>query len=79
MADTPYKYTVCPPQEAPKQFTASCREMGELLKASPDGDLTIDDRRNGYWQTWDGRRVEVAPLEELVHAMAVSAKERTDG
>ena len=30
MAKLPYTWTICPDQEAPKQFTASCKDMGEL-------------------------------------------------
>lgn len=37
MAQLPYTYTICPPQEEPKRFTASCKEMGILLSHSPNG------------------------------------------
>ena len=57
MAQLPYTYTICPPQEEPKRFTASCKEMGILLSNSPDGNLTIDDRRNGLWESWEGKGV----------------------
>jgi hypothetical protein len=69
MAKLPYTYTICPPGPEPKQFTASCTQMGQLLKDSPNGDLTIDQRRGGAWQSWDGRRLEIAPLEEIVSEM----------
>ena len=73
MAKLPYVYTICPTQEAPKRFTASCAEMGVLLRNSPDGDLTIDDRRNGLWQSWEGRPMG-ANIEDLMEA---ARKERT--
>ena len=69
MAKLPYTYTVCPTQEDPKQFTASCSEMGLLLKGSINGDLTIDDRRNGAWQAWDGKGVAAIPFEEAIRAI----------
>lgn len=69
MAQLPYTYTLCPPGPEPKQFTASCSQMGQLLKDSPNGDLTIDQRRGGMWESWQGRRVEIAPIEEIVSAM----------
>ena len=69
MAQLPYTYTLCPPGPEPKAFTASCQQMGQLLKDSPNGDLTIDQRRGGMWESWQGRRVEIAPIEEIVSAM----------
>lgn len=64
MAQLPYTYTICPPQEEPKRFTASCKEMGILLSHSPNGDLTIDDRRNGLWESWEGKGVAAEPIED---------------
>ena len=73
MAKLPYTYTICPTQEAPKRFTASCKEMGVLLRNSPDGDLTIDDRRNGLWESWEGKGV-VEPIENRLHKLVRGAK-----
>jgi len=66
MAKLPYTFTICPDQEAPKNFTASCAEMGVLLMNSPDGDLTINQRRLGVWDAWTGGGLD-APLEEKLH------------
>lgn len=49
MAKLPYTYTICPPGPEPVRFTASCKEMGLMLKGSPNGDLTIDERRELWW------------------------------
>jgi hypothetical protein len=68
MAKLPYTFTICPDQEAPKNFTASCSEMGVLLKSSPNGDLTINQKRLGMWDSWTGGGVD-APIEEKLHAM----------
>ena len=73
MAKLPYTYTICPDQEAPKNFTASCREMGELLRHSPDGDLTINQKRIGMWESWLGGGVD-APIEEKLHALVRKEK-----
>jgi len=73
MAKLPYTYTICPDQEAPKNFTASCAEMGRLLRSSINGDLTIDDRRNGAWQSWEDGGVGI-PIEDVLHAMVSSAR-----
>ena len=67
MAKLPYTFTVCPPDEAPKQFTASCAEIGRLLKTSINGDLTIDVRRNDMWQSW-GRSAVGPNMEDRLHA-----------
>lgn len=72
MAKLPYTYTICPPQEEPKRFTANCKEMGELLSNSPDGNLTIDDRRNGLWESWEGKGVAAEPFEDTLHRIARS-------
>jgi hypothetical protein len=77
MAKLPYIYTICPTQEAPKRFTASCAEMGILLSQSPDGDLTIDDRRNGLWESWEGKGVAAEPIEDSLHKIIRSARNDT--
>lgn len=74
MAKLPYTFTVCPPDEAPKQITASCAEIGRLLKNSINGDLTIDVRRNDMWQSW-GRTVG-PNIEDRLHALI---KEKNGG
>ena len=66
MAKLPYTYTICPDQEAPKQFTASCADMGRLLKDSPNGDLTINQKRLGMWDSWTGGGLDI-PIEEKLH------------
>jgi hypothetical protein len=68
MAKLPYTYTICPDQEEPKRFTASCKDMGELLRHSPDGDLTINQKRLGMWDSWTGGGVDI-PIEEKLHNM----------
>ena len=68
MAKLPYTYTICPDQEEPKRFTASCKDMGELLRHSPDGDLTINQKRLGMWDAWTGGGVDI-PIEEKLHNM----------
>ena len=75
MAKLPYIFTVCPPDEAPKQITASCAEIGRLLKNSIDGDLTIDVRRNDMWQSW-GRSAVSPNMEDRLHALI---KEKNGG
>jgi hypothetical protein len=72
MAQLPYTYTICPPQEEPKRFTASCKEMGILLSHSPNGDLTIDDRRNGLWESWEGKGVAAEPFEDTLQKIVRS-------
>ena len=74
VAELPYKFTICSPEEAPKQITASCALIGMLLKTSIDGDLTIDDRRNGYWQSWENRPLVDSPIEARVHDMIKERK-----
>jgi hypothetical protein len=73
MAKLPYTFTICPDQEAPKNFTASCAEMGVLLMNSPDGDLTINQRRLGAWDAWTGGGLD-APLEEKLHDLVQKGK-----
>jgi hypothetical protein len=67
MAKLPYTYTICPDEEAPKQFTASCADMGRLLKRSPDGDLTINQKRTATWDAWSGNHM--GHVEEKLHEM----------
>jgi hypothetical protein len=73
MAKLPYTYTVCPDQEAPTQFTASCAEMGRLLKSSPDGDLTINQKRSATWDMWSGNHM--GAIEEKLHEIAQRKKQ----
>ena len=73
MAKLPYTYTICPDQEEPKRFTASCKDMGELLRHSPDGDLTINQKRLGMWDSWTGGGVDI-PIEEKLHNMLEKRK-----
>ena len=73
MAKLPYTFTVCPPDEAPKQITASCAEIGRLLKTSINGDLTIDVRRNDMWQSW-GRSAVGPNMEDRLHALIKEKK-----
>jgi len=73
MAKLPYTYTICPDQEEPKRFTASCADMGLLLKQSPDGDLTINQKRLGMWDSWTGGGVDI-PIEEKLHNMLEKRK-----
>jgi hypothetical protein len=70
MAKLPYTFTVCPPDEAPKQITASCAEIGRLLKTSINGDLTIDVRRNDMW----GRGAVGPNIEDRLHALIKGKK-----
>lgn len=75
MAKLPYTFTICPDQEAPKNFTASCREMGQLLKGSPNGDLTINQKRTATWDAWSGNHMGM--IEDVLHAMCADNKENT--
>ncbi len=43
MAKLPYIFTICPTQEAPKQYTAMTKQLVNALKHG--NDLTIDQRR----------------------------------
>jgi long-subunit acyl-CoA synthetase (AMP-forming) len=43
--------------------------MGIQLQNSPDGNLTIDDRRNGLWQSWEGKGVAAEPIEDSLHKL----------
>lgn len=72
MAKLPYTITICPDQEPPKRFTASCREMGELLKNSPNADLTINNRI--AWDSWTNRPLQPASIEEMLSEMCKPEK-----
>jgi hypothetical protein len=72
MAKLPYTYTICPDQEEPKKFTASCLEMGMLLMNSIDGDLTINQKRTATWDAWSGNHM--GSIEEKLHEMALKNK-----
>lgn len=72
MAKLPYTITICPDGPEPAKFTASCREMGELLKNSPDGDLTINNRV--VWDSWTNRPLQPAPIEDMLRAMVKPEK-----
>jgi len=78
MAQLPYTYTytICPPQEEPKRFTASCKEMGELLRHSLNGDLTINQKRTATWDMWSGNHMGV--IEEKLHEICTKNKEKKD-
>ena len=72
MAKLPYTYTICPDQEPPKQFTASCADMGRLLKNSPDGDLTINQKRTATWDVWSGNHM--GTIKKALHAIREQRK-----
>ena len=74
MAKLPYTYTICPDQESPKNFTASCKDMGVLLMNSPDGDLTINQKRIATWDMWSGNHMGL--IEEKLHEMCKKNKEK---
>jgi len=74
VAKLPYTFTICPDQEAPKNFTASCKDMGELLRNSPNGDLTINQKRTATWDAWSGNHMGM--IEEKLHEMCQRNKEK---
>jgi len=76
MAKLPYTYTICPDQEAPKQFTASCKDMGELLRHSPNGDLTINQKRTATWDMWSGNHM--GPFWRYIGKLCYLCKEHED-
>ena len=78
MAKLPYTWTIVPPNEPPeKPFTASSKEIGRLLKNSPNGDLTINQTRNTLWQSWT-EDVSAKPLELRIREMCeAKLKENT--
>ena len=69
MAKLPYTFTICPPNDPPKQFTVASTEMLLMVKNSVNGDLTIDDRRNGAWQSWEGRPMGANIEDELARIL----------
>ncbi len=73
MAKLPYTYTICPPGPEPKQPTASCPEMGVLLKNSQKGDLTINNRGE-HWQSWSNKPLQAKPFEDRLREMLDSFK-----
>ena len=73
MARLPYTYTICPDQEAPKQFTASCKDMGILLMHSINGDLTINQKQTATWDMWSGNHM--GHIEEALHKIAQRKKQ----
>ena len=46
MAKLPYTYTICPPDDPPKQYTAMTPQMLKAMIHSSD--LTIDQRSFAY-------------------------------
>jgi len=76
MAKLPYTYTICPPGPEPKQPTASCPEMGLLLRNSPDGDLTIKNRGEA-WQSWRNN-LQAEPFEDALRRLIAEARAKWD-
>ena len=76
MAKLPYTYTICPPGPEPKQHTASCPEMGLLLRNSPDGDLTIKNRGEA-WQSWRNN-LQAEPFEDALRRLIAEARAKWD-
>lgn len=74
MAKLPYTFTICPDNEAPKRFTAASAEMLMLVKQSVNGDLTIDDRRNGLWQSWERGGITSVSIEDRLHDLVKEKK-----
>lgn len=74
MAKLPYTYTICPDQETPAQFTASCAEMGELLRHSINGDLTINQKQTATWDVWSGNHM--GHIEEALHKICAKNREK---
>jgi len=74
MAKLPYTYTICPDQETPTQFTASCKDMGKLLRHSPNDDLTINQKRTATWDMWSGNHM--GAIEEALNAISTRNKEQ---
>lgn len=75
MDKLPYTYTICPPGPEPERFTAGCREMGQLLKNSPDGNLTINQNRTATWDAWSGNHMGY--IEEMLQEMAAAVKAKS--
>ena len=70
MAQLPYKYTLCPPGPEPKRFTASCPQMGAMLKGGDD--LTIDQRKLANLYRPDSR----VPFEDRLRAALDAMKDK---
>lgn len=68
MAKLPYTFTICPDGPEPKQPTASCVEMGELLKNSINGDLTINNR-GVRWESWTNAPLQAEPFEDRLRQL----------
>jgi hypothetical protein len=47
--------------------------MGKLLRHSPNGDLTINQKRTATWDMWSGNHMGV--IEEALHKMTRKEKE----
>lgn len=69
MAKLPYTFTICPPNEAPKQITASSPMLGRMLRWT--NDLTIDQRAYVY-------PVHSDDIEGKLRAMLYRTKENKD-
>lgn len=65
MAKLPYTFTIYPDQPNPKQVTASCVEIGLLLKYRADGDLTIRNDKKYVWDSWTNSSVSKAAVREV--------------
>jgi hypothetical protein len=76
MAKLPYTYTICPYQEPPKNFTASSKDIGKLLRHSPNGDLTIDQKRTATWDMWSGNHM--GHIEEALHEITKKRKSQNE-
>jgi hypothetical protein len=51
--------------------------MGELLRHSPDGDLTINQKRTATWDAWSGNHMGF--IEEKLHEICQKNKEKNAG
>lgn len=69
MAKLPYTFTICPPNEAPKQYTAMTPQMVKALRHG--NDLTIDQRAYVY-------PVKSCDIEGKLRAMLDQAKGKTN-
>ena len=67
MAKLPYTFTICPPNEAPKQITASSPMLGRMLRWT--NDLKNDQRAYEY-------PVHSDDIEGKLRAMLDRAKEK---
>lgn len=81
MPKLPYTFTIVPPNDPPEpKFTASCGEIGRLLKNSNYADLTINQKRDGMFQAWNegvcGTPIELS-VRELKHQPKLKWQLRT--